>query len=75
MVLKINREVQKRLKPGVMWSDMEIICDTMLIEELKTLGFIKGDTKTLLSLNVNLLFMPHGLGHFIVSYYSLVGIR
>lgn len=66
LVLGINRKILSILKPGVKWMDMETLCSEMLLQGLIKLGLVTGDIKELLEKNVSLLFMPHGLGHFIV---------
>ena len=66
LVLGINRKILSVLKPGVKWMDMENLCSEMLLQGLIKLGFVTGDIKELMEKNVSLLFMPHGLGHFIV---------
>ena len=54
------------LRPGVNWLAMEQLCSKLLIEGLKKIEILKGDTIDLLKKNVQLLFMPHSLGHFLV---------
>jgi len=66
LVLKINKEVQKMLKPGESWKAMGELAAKLLLEGLKELGILKGDIMTLLKSNVNRLFMPHSLGHLLV---------
>jgi len=66
IVLKINRKIQNMLKPGVNWIDMERLSGLMLVEGLCELGILKGDPKELAKKHAALLFMPHGLGHFLV---------
>jgi len=66
LVLSINRKVQSKLKPDVMWMEMEKLCSELLLEGLLKLGIVKGDLKELFSKRVNRLFMPHSLGHLLV---------
>ena len=62
----MNRAVIDVLKPGVIYEDMHLLTERILIEELKKLGIIKGgDTEELLNKRISALFMPHGLGHLI----------
>ncbi len=58
--------MQNSLKPGVKWVDMEQLCGQMLLEGLKKLGLVTGDVTEMLAKNVQSLFMPHALGHFLV---------
>jgi hypothetical protein len=65
-VLKINKEIQKMLRPDENWVDVEKLAAGFLLEGLKELGIVKGDVMELVNDNVNLLFMPHSLGHLLV---------
>ena len=50
---------------------------TMMVEELVKLGCIKGgfETKTLVEKNLDRVFMPHSLGHYIGLYVHDVGMH
>ena len=69
IVLGINRTIQATLKPGTKWNDMERLCSKLLLEGLLKLGLVKGKLEELVKGRVSNLFMPHGLGHFIVLSY------
>ena len=63
----MNRTVESRLKPGVSWRDMHLLAERILLTELKALGFVNGDLEEMIEKRVGYLFMPHGLGHFLVD--------
>eukprot|EP00826_Nyctotherus_ovalis_P006252 TRINITY_DN1145_c0_g1_i6.p1 TRINITY_DN1145_c0_g1~~TRINITY_DN1145_c0_g1_i6.p1 ORF type:complete len:450 (+),score=159.77 TRINITY_DN1145_c0_g1_i6:361-1710(+) len=65
IVLKMNRTVEAKLKPGVSWRDMHLLSERILLSGLKDLGILKGDVKEMAEKRVGYLFMPHGLGHLI----------
>lgn len=53
----------KVAKPGVKWMDVHFDVCRLMIERLKELGFMKGDTEEALRSGAHAMFMPHGLGH------------
>lgn len=62
----MNRTVEARLKAGVSWREMHLLAERVLLTELVKLGILKGDIKEMQEHRVGYLFMPHGLGHFMV---------
>lgn len=65
LVVKSNRIVMSKMKPGVTWPDMHTLAETVIMDGLKELGLVKGDTDELIEKRVPFIFMPHGLGHLI----------
>jgi Xaa-Pro dipeptidase len=67
IVLEANREVIRKLKPGVYWPDMQKYAEEIIITGLAKLGLIKTEATIdeLIQKRVPYYFMPHGLGHFI----------
>ncbi|MFN8429283.1 MAG: aminopeptidase P family protein [Spirosomataceae bacterium] len=51
------------LKPGIMYRDVHINANRILLGHLKNIGLVQGDTEEMLAAGVGGLFMPHGLGH------------
>lgn len=49
--------------PGVKWWDVHFGVARLMIERLKELGLMKGDTEEALHAGAHALFFPHGLGH------------
>ncbi|KAL3281512.1 hypothetical protein HHI36_004719 [Cryptolaemus montrouzieri] len=64
-VLNANLAVLKSAKPGVSWTDLHIIANISLLEDLRKGGLIKGDIQEMLKAGVAAIFQPHGLGHFL----------
>ncbi len=62
----MNRTVEARMKKGVSWREMHLLAERILLTELVKLGILKGDIKEMQEKRVAYLFMPHGLGHFLV---------
>jgi Xaa-Pro aminopeptidase len=65
IVLKMEEDSIAAMKPGVSYRDIHLQSNRILIEGLKGLGILKGDTEILLEEGVGGMFMPHGLGHAI----------
>lgn len=51
------------LRPGVIFEDVYNLALTVIMDGLKELGFVKGDTKEAVKAGAAALFMPCGLGH------------
>ncbi|MDF9829560.1 aminopeptidase P family protein [Parabacteroides sp. PF5-6] len=51
------------LRPGVKFEDVYDLSLTVIMDGLKELGFVKGDTKEAVKAGAAALFMPCGLGH------------
>lgn len=63
-VLKANRAVLSRVKPGVCWVDMHKLAERVELEELCGAGLLRGDVEEMLQARLGAVFFPHGLGHF-----------
>lgn len=63
--LKANRAVLEACKPGVNWTDMHLLADKVILEELKNAGLLVGDLNEMLEHRISAVFFPHGLGHFL----------
>ena len=50
-------------KPGVKWWDVHMGVCRLMIERLKELDLMKGDTEEALRAGAHAMFLPHGLGH------------
>lgn len=51
------------LRPGIKFEDVYDLSLTVIMDGLKELGFVKGDTKEAVKAGAAALFMPCGLGH------------
>lgn len=65
IVLKMEVDSIASLKPGVLYRDVHMQSNRILLNGLKDLGILKGDVEEMLVQGVGGLFMPHGLGHAI----------
>ncbi|KAG1048407.1 hypothetical protein G6F43_009202 [Rhizopus delemar] len=63
IVLKMQKVVLSRLKPGVYWEDMQQLAIEVLCKELVRIGILVGDINLLIEQNVPCAFYYHGLGH------------
>lgn len=50
-------------KPGILWKQVHMSVCRHIIECMKALGLMKGDTEEALMAGAHALFLPHGLGH------------
>ncbi|XP_028142452.1 xaa-Pro dipeptidase isoform X2 [Diabrotica virgifera virgifera] len=64
-VLKSNEAVLKAGKPGVSWTDMHLLANRVLLEELKKGGLLQGSVDDMIAADIAPIFQPHGLGHFV----------
>ncbi|KAG5900256.1 hypothetical protein JTB14_018235 [Gonioctena quinquepunctata] len=64
-VLKADLAVIKAGKPGVSWTDMHLLANRTLLEELKKGGLLKGSVDDMMEADLAAIFQPHGLGHLL----------
>ncbi len=50
-------------KPGAKWIDVHMGVCGVMVDGLKEVGLMKGDTADILDAGAHTLFLPHGLGH------------
>jgi len=65
IVLKANQEVAANTRPYIPYMVMHTLACRTLIEGLKGVGLMKGNTDDALMNGAHWLFMPHGLGHML----------
>lgn len=63
IVLKCHEEALKLSRPGVTYLSVHLDTCRILVEGLKALGIMKGDTDAAVKAGAHALFLPHGLGH------------
>ncbi len=63
IVLNANNYAISLAKPGVYYKDIHLSAAKVIIEGLKSLGIMKGNTDEALQHGAHALFFPHGLGH------------
>lgn len=64
-VLKTNLEVAAAAQPGKNWMHLHVLANTVLLQELKAGGLLKGDVDEMVQAGLGAIFQPHGLGHFL----------
>lgn len=65
IVLKAETESIKNLRPGVTYKSIHLGAAKIIVEGLKDLGLMKGDSDEAVRDGAHALFFPHGLGHMI----------
>ncbi len=63
IVLDANMAAIDAIKPGVPYRDVHFLASRIIVNGLKNLGIMKGDTEEAVQAGAHTLFMPHGLGH------------
>ncbi len=65
IVLAANDHVRRAARPGELYRDLHQQACGVILDGLKSLGIVRGDTMHALAQGAAGLFMPHGLGHMI----------
>lgn len=65
IVLAACDAVARESKPGVFYKDMHLLAARTIVEGLKNLGLMQGDTDEAVAQGAYALFMPHGIGHML----------
>lgn len=65
IVLKMQRETMKLIKPGASWENLHLLSHKILINEFIKIGIIKDNhtQEEILNSRLSCAFYPHGLGH------------
>lgn len=64
-VLDARNAVMNTAKPGVLWTDMHLLANRVMLEALKKGGLLQGDVEDMIKAGLNAVFQPHGLGHLL----------
>lgn len=64
IVLNAHNTALEALKPGILFRDIHLLACTKLVEGLKEMGLMKGDTADAVAGGAHTLFFQCGLGHF-----------
>ncbi|MFA6126489.1 MAG: aminopeptidase P family protein [Bacteroidales bacterium] len=62
-VLQANLKAIKAIKPEVFYKDIHLLSATVMVDALKEIGLMKGNTQEAVAAGAHALFFPHGLGH------------
>lgn len=67
IVLKSNREVMQKVKPGANLRQLDADSKRIILEELQKIGIILPNFSVdeLMDAGLHRIFMPHGLGHYV----------
>ncbi|XP_026330800.1 xaa-Pro dipeptidase-like, partial [Hyposmocoma kahamanoa] len=64
-VLAARDVVMREAKPGVMWLDMHLKANRVMLEHLTKGNMLVGDVEKMMEAGINCILQPHGLGHLI----------
>ena len=64
-VLDANEAVIAQARPGVLYRDMHFAAARAIVDALKSIGLMSGDTDDAIQQGAYALFMPHGIGHML----------
>ena len=59
----MHLESVKALRPGIPYMDVYELSARVMVDGMKTLGLMKGNTEDAVREGAHALFYPHGLGH------------
>lgn len=62
-VLAAQNAVMDKIKPGVSWPELHRLSERVILEQLKSRGFLQGNVDDMVKCHLASVFMPHGLGH------------
>jgi len=63
IVLDANMNAIEAIKPEIKYRDIHFLSARTIVNGLKAIGLMKGDTDAAVEAGAHTLFMPHGLGH------------
>jgi len=63
IVLKAETQAIEEVKPDVYNKDLHMLAARIIVDGLKEIGLMHGDTSEALDVGAHALFFPHGLGH------------
>eukprot|EP00092_Neocalanus_flemingeri_P011207 GFUD01012072.1.p1 GENE.GFUD01012072.1~~GFUD01012072.1.p1 ORF type:complete len:516 (+),score=101.89 GFUD01012072.1:47-1549(+) len=65
-VLRANQAVFAACKPGVMWSDMHLLANRVVLEDLTAAGVLRGSVEEMMdACLMGRVFQPLGMGHLL----------
>lgn len=64
LVLSVQKEIIKMIKPGVLRSELHSHSEKLLCEGMVALGILSGKVKKLLKKKKHKKYYPHGIGHW-----------
>jgi len=64
-VLTVQDHALSEIKPGTNWQDVTFTSRYLMANLLRDLNLVRGSPDDIVAAEVDKLFMPHGLGHFL----------
>ena len=75
LVLKMQTECIRRLRPGVQFRDLHLLAHAILVRGFIKLGIFVGSEEDIMKQGTSIAFLPHGLGHHIgLEVHDVLGI-
>ena len=75
IVLKAEMQAIEEVKPDVFNKDLHMLAARIIVDGLKDIGLMQGDTNEALDVGAHALFFPHGLGHMMgLDVHDLEGL-
>ena len=62
-VLQSNLKAIEAIKPGIFYKDVHLLSAEVMVDALKEIGLLKGNTREAVAAGAHARFFPHGLGH------------
>ncbi len=63
IVLHAQNAAIEALKPGISYKEVHLLAANAIVDGLKSIGIMKGDTQEAVEAGAHAMFFPHGLGH------------
>lgn len=65
IVLRMQLEAIRMIKPGVSYRDVHLHACRVLVEDLRSVGLMRGNPSSAVEAGAHALFFPHGIGHML----------
>lgn len=65
IVLEAETKAIEACRPGIRYAEVHLLAARIIVEGMKSVGLMKGNTDDAVAQGAHALFFPHGLGHMI----------
>ena len=65
IVLEAEVKAIETCRPGIRYADVHLLAARIIVDGMKSIGLMKGNTDDAVAEGAHALFFPHGLGHMI----------
>ncbi|MBP8239832.1 MAG: aminopeptidase P family protein [Saprospiraceae bacterium] len=65
IVLEAEVKAIEACRPGIRYADVHLLAARIIVDGMKSIGLMKGNTDDAVAEGAHALFFPHGLGHMI----------